>query len=40
MKLYLYYWDRTIYDRDSSADYFIFCLKKGGIYKWKIMKKK
>ena len=28
MKLYLYDWDGTIYDGDSSADFFMFCLKK------------
>ncbi|MDD4187964.1 MAG: GtrA family protein [Bacilli bacterium] len=28
MKLYLYDWDGTIYDGDSSIDFFIFCLKK------------
>ncbi|MDD4188238.1 MAG: haloacid dehalogenase-like hydrolase [Bacilli bacterium] len=28
MKLYLYDWDGTIYDGDSSADFFKYCLKK------------
>ena len=28
MKLYLYDWDGTIYDGDSSLDFILYCIKK------------
>lgn len=39
MKLYLYDWDGTIYDGDSSLDFILYCIKKNKKLIWFITKK-
>lgn len=39
MKLYLYDWDGTIYDGDSSVDFLFYCIKKNKKLFWFFIKK-